>query len=239
MAHYIYIIFIDLNTAFIYISAMNFYHYTTLKAWHAMHEGHKDYTYPTKGVRNIMPCVAPNTPVDMLEKGYVDGRFIRGLWPSQRFVPTDETDLISDFNFATRSVIEGFLEPYPKSWDENDIVPMEFERLINWISSRFTRQGDLVLLRIEAADQDEVYIADWSLARADGPGRENKLKASQAYFESLIPLSDYNSNIGYKCPIVVCFNPIEVERLSSIVEFGCHQDFSFGDIKSKAMSLSI
>ncbi|MER2519601.1 MAG: hypothetical protein ABTQ34_02810 [Bdellovibrionales bacterium] len=201
----------------------NFYHYTSESALHGIFHGHPGQNYPVYKNYDLSNTTSNSMPdkaqaLEALSTGKcrgVDGKYIRGLWPSQRFCPV----FSPSHPYISCPVIEGLTEPFPHIWNTNKEIPGEFDRLLDNICRyRYNKlrcqKNKLVLLNVQSSDNDEIYVADWALARNHFETPDSIMKASQYYLNSLIPLSEYTDKANYICPIVVCFNPIPVNRIS-------------------------
>jgi hypothetical protein len=166
------------------------YHYTNPKAYQSM---------DTNGVdRNF------RTPFNDF----------RGLIPSKMFV---HPNLKGFPNEAYNKVIEGLFEPEPKSWLENPEFPFLWKLLMHDIC----REEETILLSFELEPKDKAYVVErahverelYKEAKGQGkPTRESKNKAFKQYWESRVPVFEYDGS--YSAPQLAIWSPIEFERLN-------------------------
>ncbi|MGV8141325.1 MAG: hypothetical protein ACP5NW_02700 [Candidatus Woesearchaeota archaeon] len=166
------------------------YHYTNLEAYISMH---------TKGIDGYY------TP-------YFDN--FSGLIPHGRFIKFFARQGLP--KEAYESVIEGALEPEPKSWIENP----EFPRYWGYLMHDICREKHIVLLSFELKPEDKAYVVDRAHVERElyrkhkGQGDSTKKTMSDAYrkyWESRIPVFEYKG--GYDIPQLAIWSGIEFERL--------------------------
>lgn len=82
----------------------------------------------------------------------------------------------------------------------------------------------LALLKINTAGLDNVFVADWGVHLADDYFGSNTRHTPQnvinrvknEYANSLIPFDEYNDQMNYRLPEVVCFSDIPVQNIDLI-----------------------
>lgn len=138
------------------------------------------------------------------------------LTPRRRFICLGDAQNMPDK--AHDSVIWGMLSPRPDEYVKNHWHKGSsfFEDCLGRARSHLK---PTFMIKAALLPEDDVYVADWSVHfREDFKGTEMKNRriiheTKKAYWESLIPLSDYREGM-YKLPEVICFNPIPASRLS-------------------------
>ncbi|MDP3733755.1 MAG: hypothetical protein Q8R37_00870 [Nanoarchaeota archaeon] len=149
-------------------------------------------------------------------KSMQDGTNYRkvGLIPIKRFIRLDYGFGLPDE--AHDGVVEGLLEPEPKSWTENPEFPYLWRSLIHDIC----KESEIMLLSFELKQEDKAYIVerahiDRELYReAKNQGRstsELMKKAFKQYWESRIPVFEYDGS--YSIPQLSIWSKIEFNRL--------------------------
>lgn len=147
-----------------------------------------------------------------------------GLVPVGRFL---DMTLVSRFGLpkkASEAAIFGFLEPIPKEW----LVPDRdygnkpiFETVIGNLRGM---SDELVLLKVDITDKDDVQIADWSPHIADDfmghreVSAEIMQRVKTDYFSSLKPFSEHQTHgtARHAIPEVVCFSAIPLNRIKPV-----------------------
>ncbi len=191
------------------------YHFTNRAGWKGTQEGNSDYIY-----------------MDPRTNKYVDGKDIRGLWPSRRLISWGiESALVPDE--ATKPAIFGLPEEKPASWVQYQDGPNVFDYLMSCCGGRSYRgeENDLVLLRVDLKPEDNPFVVDYlhlrHLARdfeaETNPQRKQKILAegNQRYWESRIPLADYKND--FVLPEIVVWTPIPQERVHFVWEKELYQ----------------
>jgi hypothetical protein len=137
-----------------------------------------------------------------------------GLAPSKRFLMLGRGKNLP--YEAHNSVIEGVLEPEPLSWTSNPEFPNLWRRLMHDIC----RKDEIVLLSFEFEPTDQAYVVErahiekelYRASKNQGkPTTESMNEASKKYWNSRIPVSEYQHN--YTVPQLAIWSGIEKERL--------------------------
>ena len=166
------------------------YHYTNLKNYRSIQ---------TKGL-----------------DGYVAFEFdeFRGLIPRKRFIRLGEGDGLPDE--AHEPVVEGLLEPEPKSWLENP----EFPHLWNYLMGDVCRDKEILLLSFDLKPGDRAFVVERAHVERElyreskgqsKPTRETKNEAFRKYWESRVPVFSYDGS--YSLPQLAIWSGIPFERL--------------------------
>lgn len=166
------------------------YHYTNSKAYKSMQTKGKD--------------------------GYITFDFddFAGLIPSRRFIRLGEGNGLPEE--AHNGVIEGLLEPEPKSWLENP----EFPNFWRYFMHDICRDEEIVLLSFELKPQDKAYVVDRTHVERElyreskGQGestKETRNEAFKKYWESRVSVFEYNKS--YSAPQLAIWSGIEFDRL--------------------------
>jgi len=167
------------------------YHYTNSEAYRSMR---------TKGI-----------------DGYITFGFddFAGLIPHKRFINLSNENGLPDE--AHNGVVEGLLEPEPKSWTENP----EFPGLWRYLMHDICRQTEIVFLSFELKSTDLAYIVDRAhvervLYRKSenekAPTKKRMNKAFKKYWESRVSAFEYDKN--YSAPQLAIWSGIEFDRLN-------------------------
>jgi hypothetical protein len=167
------------------------YHYTNEKAYQSMQR---------KGV-----------------EGWITFNFdeFTGLIPQRRFLNLSRGKNLPDE--AYEGIIEGLLEPEPKSWTENS----EFPRFFGYLMHDICRTGKVLLLSFELKPSDKAYVVErahierelYREYKGQGPStRKTMNESAKKYWESRVPVFEYNKN--YHAPQLAIWSGIEFERLN-------------------------
>jgi len=169
------------------------YHYTSARAYASMQ---------TKGIEGfITPCFDD----------------FAGLIPSRRFIRLGGAKRLP--NEAHQGVIEGLLEPEPRSWTRNDAFPHFWRYLMHDIC----RTNEVVLLRFELRPEDEAYVVDRAHIERElyresmGRGTSTPATRSRAcrnYWNSRVPVYAYDGN--YAAPQLAIWSGIAYDRLEVV-----------------------
>ncbi|MBU2637963.1 MAG: hypothetical protein KJ955_03255 [Nanoarchaeota archaeon] len=146
-----------------------------------------------------------------------NGRTYRkvGLIPIQRFIRLgNENGLPGE---AYEGIINGLLEPEPKSWTENP----EFSNLWRYLMSDICRkEEEVMLLSFQLKPEDKAYVVERAhierelYKESKGHGESTKEtinKACREYWESRVPVFEYSGS--YSVPQLAIWSGIEFERL--------------------------
>jgi len=137
-----------------------------------------------------------------------------GLIPSRRLIRFGEGKGLPDE--AHDGIIEGLLEPEPKSWLENP----EFPHFWHYLMNDICRKKEVVLLSFELKSEDEAYVIERAHVERElyreskGLGkstRETRNVAFKKYWESRIPVFDYDGS--YSAPQLAIWSGIAFDRL--------------------------
>jgi len=137
-----------------------------------------------------------------------------GLIPSRRFVALNRARGLPIEAYG--SVIEGLLEPEPKSWLENP----EFPYFWSYLMHDICREKQVMLLSFELRPEDKAYIVERAhverelYRKAKGRGEPTTRtfnKAFKKYWESRVPVFEYKG--GYSAPQLAIWSGIEFDRL--------------------------
>ncbi|MFA5797107.1 MAG: hypothetical protein WC916_03680 [Candidatus Woesearchaeota archaeon] len=155
----------------------------------------------------------------MKTKG-IDGRIsfysddFTGLIPRRRFIRYGRGNGLPDE--AHDGIIEGLLEPEPKSWLENS----EFPYLWNNLMHDICRDKEVMLLSFELTPKDKAYVVDRAHVERE-LYRESKdketstektmNKAVKKYWKSRVPVFEYDGS--YTTPQLAIWSGIEFARL--------------------------
>lgn len=166
------------------------YHYTNTEAYMSMNK---------KGIEEHYTCGFDN---------------FSGLIPSRRFIALSRANGLP--NEAHDGVIEGLLEPEPKSWIENP----EFPRFWGYLMHDICRTKQIMLLSFELRPEDNAYVVDRAhverelYRKSKGQGestQETRNEAYRKYWDSRIPIFQYLG--GYDAPQLAIWSGIEFDRL--------------------------
>jgi len=202
------------------VNPMIMYHYTNNVRWENINRGDPGFT-----------CEDPRTGK------YVDGKDIRGLWPSRRLIAQGVESSLVPFE-ATKPTIFGLLEEKPMSWIQYKELGLSghtgvFSELMKHCSRRFGEPGErsLVLLRVDLEPEDEPFVVDYHYLRTfardfSSETNPSKLNISLAernkmYWESRVSLTRYRGN--YFLPEVCVMAPIPLERVHFVWERDVYQ----------------
>lgn len=181
------------------------WHYTNMDAWKCVNEGNPDYLYQ-----------------DPRNGKYVDGKDIRGLWPSRRLIPQGAESSLVPFE-ATRPAVFGLPEEKPESWVKYEDCVNLFHHLMRCCASSCDNEGKrrLVLLKVDLEPEDNPFVVDYlhnrHLAKQLNAEQDSQKKlkimaeGGKMYWESRVPLADYQGN--FTLPEIVIFAPIPLERV--------------------------
>lgn len=134
-----------------------------------------------------------------------------GLIPGRRFIRLSIGKGLPDE--AYDNVIEGLLEPEPKSWIENP----EFPHFWNCLMHDICKEKQVMLLSFDIDPKDKAYVVERAhvereLYRDPEKSTEKtRNKAYRKYWESRVPVFDYKGN--YAAPQLAIWSGIEFERL--------------------------
>jgi len=137
-----------------------------------------------------------------------------GLIPIRRFIRFGRGNNIT--SKAHDGVIEGLLEPEPKSWLENP----KFPHLWNYLMHDICRENEVILLSFELTSKDDAYIVERAHIERElyresaGNGKSTKKSmnlACKKYWESRVPALEYDKE--YQLPQLAIWTSIEFERL--------------------------
>jgi hypothetical protein len=143
--------------------------------------------------------------------GYED---FSGLIPRRRFVSLYHCNLPDE---AHEGVIEGLLEPEPKSWIANP----EFPCLWGYLMHDICRENEVMLLSFELKPEDLAYVAERAHIERDlykeskGLGVSTRISRNEAYikyWESRVPAMEYDGS--YSVPQLAIWSGIPFERLN-------------------------
>jgi hypothetical protein len=166
------------------------YHYSNEKAYDSM---------KTKGI-----------------DGYIsfDYEHFAGLIPRRRFIKLGEGKGLPDE--AYDGVIEGLLEPEPRSWLENP----EFPNLWGYLMHDVCRREKVMLLSFELRPDDKAFVVDRAHVEREyyreskglgKPTKETRSEAFRKYFESRVAALEYKGN--YSLPQLAIWSGIPFDRL--------------------------
>ncbi len=136
------------------------------------------------------------------------------LMPRKRFIRLVSGNGLPDE--AYDGVIEGVLEPEPKSWLENPEFPHLWKHLMHDIC----KEDKVMLLSFELKPKDRAYVVERAHVERElyreskGQGKptiETSNGAFRKYWESRIPVFEYNE--GYSLPQLSIWSRIEFGRL--------------------------
>ncbi len=137
-----------------------------------------------------------------------------GLIPSKRLIGLSKgKGLPSE---AHDGIIEGLLKIEPKSWLSNP----EFPHLWEYLMHDICREKEVMLLSFELNGKDKAYVIDRAHIERElyreskglgSPTRESRYEASRKYWESRVPVFEYDEN--YSVPQLAIWSGIEFERL--------------------------
>jgi len=134
-----------------------------------------------------------------------------GLIPGRRFVRLGDGNSLP--REAYDGVIEGLLEPEPKSWLENPEFPHFWEYLMHDVC----RENEVMLLSFELRLEDKAYVVDRAHVERElyreSKGRRKLVrgKAFRKYWNSRIPVFEYEG--GYSAPQLAIWSGITFNRL--------------------------
>jgi len=137
-----------------------------------------------------------------------------GLIPVQRFIREQVNGL--PYEATDKAVIEGLLEPEPRSWLENP----EFPNLWKELMRNICRESETMLLSFEINPEDKAYVVERVhverelYRKAKGLGKPTKESINEAfgkYWESRVPVFGYKG--CYSAPQLAIWSTIEFDRL--------------------------
>ncbi len=166
------------------------YHYTNPKAYQSMRTNGRD--------------------------GYITFGFddFAGLIPLRRFIRLGNGNGLPEE--AHDGVIEGLLEPEPKSWLENP----EFPHFWNYLMHDICRDKEVMLLNFELMPKDKACVVERAhiereLYREPKCPKKSTIKTRnesfKKYWESRVPVFDYDGN--YSAPQLAIWSGISFDRL--------------------------
>ena len=191
------------------------YHFTSKAGWNGVNNGNPNYQYK-----------------DPRTGKYVDGKDIRGLWPSRRLIPSGLESALVPFE-ATNPAVFGFPEENPNSWVEYQDCVNIFDHLMSCCAGRSEKEGrrDLVLLRVDLKPEDNPFVVDClhlrQLARdfnaESDPKRKQTIvkEGNKRYWESRVPLADYQGN--FTLPEIVIWTAVPQDRVHFVWEKDLYQ----------------
>ena len=118
---------------------------------------------------------------------------------------------------AHAGVIEALLEPEPRSWLANP----EFPNLWYYLMSDICRREEVILLSFKLKPEDDAYVVERAHVERElyreskGQGKPTKQTTNEAYkkyWESRVPVFDYNGS--YSTPQLAIWSGIPLERLT-------------------------
>jgi len=166
------------------------YHYTNPKAYHSMQ---------TNGIDGVITLNFDN---------------FAGLIPRKRFIKLGYGNGLPDE--AHDGIIEGLLEPEPKSWLKNPEFPNFFGRLMGNIC----RKEKVILLSFELKPKDRAYVVErahverrlYKESKCQGKStKETRNESFKKYWESRVPVFEYDGS--YSAPQLAIWSGIEFDRL--------------------------
>ena len=137
-----------------------------------------------------------------------------GLIQVKRFIRLGAADELP--NEAHDGVIEGLLEPVPKSWTDNP----EFPDLWSYLVHDVCKHDNVILLSFKLKPQDKAYVVErahmervlyYKDKTGINPSQEQYDNGYRLYWESRIPVFDYAGN--YSVPQLAIWSGIEFDRL--------------------------
>lgn len=143
----------------------------------------------------------------------------KGLQPTMRFINLDHGKDLPDK--AHDGAIWGMLSPRPAGMLNND-WGSECGLLRGFLQRARDRFEPTYLIRACVNPADDIYVADFGPHLEEafrGTSMKDKsivYQTKQAYWDSLVPLQDYDEAMNYKVPEVICFNAIAKDRLEII-----------------------
>jgi len=150
-----------------------------------------------------------------IDRGSIYGYdHFKGLIPRNVFIKGKRNGLPDQ---AYDNVIEGLLEPEPQLWLENPEFPFLWGSLMHDIC----RKEETMLLSFALEPKDQAYVVErahverelYREAKGQGkPTRESRDEAFKKYWESRVPVFDYDG--GYSVPQLTLWSGIEFERLN-------------------------
>jgi hypothetical protein len=150
----------------------------------------------------------------------------KGLQPNSRFIRLGHARGLPDK--AHEEVIWGMLSPRPA-----EIINSNWGRERGLLRGFLQRaRGHLeptYLLRAHVVPSDDIYVADFGphLSKAfRGTSMNNRSivhQTKKAYWETLVPLQEYDEGMNYQVPEVICFNAIPCERLEIFDAIPCSE----------------
>lgn len=149
-------------------------------------------------------------------EGYITSNFddFSGLIPSRRFIKLGDGKGLP--NEAHDGVIEGLLEPEPRSWLENS----EFPNFWRYLMHDICREKEIVLLSFEIKPEDKAYVVERAHVERElyreskgleKPTRKTLNDAFKKYWESKVPVFEYDGS--YSAPQLAIWSGIEFDRL--------------------------
>ena len=160
------------------------YHYSNPEAYRSLQ---------TKGINGYM---------------YFDFENFTGLIPHRRFIKiSGRSRGLPDE--ANGGVIEGLLEPEPKSWLENP----EFPNLWGHLMHDICREKNIILLSFQLNRDDKAYVVERAHAERElyGPSKKDMSQGFKKYWESRVPVFEYDGS--YSLPQLAIWSGIEFDRL--------------------------
>jgi len=186
------------------------YHFTNRAGWKGVNEGNTDFVYKDPRIGK-----------------YVEGKNIRGLWPSRRLISQGLESQLVPFE-ATEPAVFGLPEEKPESWIQYKDCINVFDYLMSCCAGFSDEEGrrDLVLLSVDLNPEDNPFVVDYlhirHLARdfstESNPIRKQTIlsEGNRRYWESRVPLANYKGN--FTLPEIVIWNPIPQDRVHFVWE---------------------
>ena len=153
-------------------------------------------------------------------KSMHDGSYYgkKDLIPVKRFITLGNGSRTLPWK-AHEGVIEGLLEPEPKSWTENP----EFPNFWGYLMHDICKRKEVILLRFELQPKDLAFVVDRAYVERElyrqGKGRGKPTKRSMSlacrrYWESRVRADKYEG--GYSAPQLAIWTPIALDRLEVV-----------------------
>ncbi|MCX6710126.1 MAG: hypothetical protein NTV63_04225 [Candidatus Woesearchaeota archaeon] len=197
------------------LDCMVMYHFTNRTGWKGVNEGDPDYLYE-----------------DPRTGKYIEGKNIRGLWPSRRLIAQGQDSALVPSE-ATKPAVFGLPEEKPQSWIQYQDSTNIFDYLMSCCAGRFDEEGkrDLVLLQIDLKPEDNPFVVDYLhirhlakdfTAESDAKRKQTILaEGNKRYWDSRVPLADYKGN--FTLPEIVIWAPIPQDRVHFVWKKDLHQ----------------
>jgi hypothetical protein len=186
------------------------YHFTNRIGWKGINEGNPDFLYK-----------------DPRTGKYVEGEYIRGLWPSRRLIFQGPESALVPYE-ATEPAVFGLPEEKPQSWIHYKDCTNFFDYLMSCCADKGKDDDEknLILLKVDLLPEENPFVVDHvhirrmarDFSAESDPKRKQTILAegNKRYWETRVPLADYKGN--FTLPEIVVWTPIPQDRIHFLWE---------------------